>query len=61
MIMGVTDAHLEPIWYHSEPSDVPYSPNQFLGGDFFSCFLQQVSSKPYDNQTSCACSPELSY
>ena len=36
MIMGVTDAHLEPIWYYSEPSDAPYSPNQFLGGDFFS-------------------------
>ena len=32
---GVTHAHLRPIWYHSEPSDVPYSPNQFLGWDFF--------------------------
>ena len=21
--------------YHSEPTDVPYSPNQFLGWDFF--------------------------
>ena len=31
----VTHAHLGPIWYHSEPSDVPYSPNQFLGWDFF--------------------------
>ena len=30
MIKGVTDAHLGPIWYHSEPSDVPHSPNQFL-------------------------------
>ena len=28
MIKGVTHAHLGPIWYHSEPSDVPYSPNQ---------------------------------
>ena len=28
-------AHLGPIWYHSKPSDVPYSPNQFLGSDFF--------------------------
>ena len=27
--------HLGPIFYHSEPSDVPYSPNQFLGLDFF--------------------------
>jgi hypothetical protein len=24
MIKGVTHAHLGPIWYHSEPSDVPY-------------------------------------
>ena len=22
-------------WYHSEPSDIPYSPNQFLALDFF--------------------------
>ena len=35
MIKGVTHAHLGPIWYHSEPSDVPYSLNQFLGWDFF--------------------------
>ena len=31
----LTYAHLRPIWYHSEPSDVPYSQNQFLGWDFF--------------------------
>jgi hypothetical protein len=35
MIKGVTHAHLGPIWYHSELSDVPYSSNQFLGRDFF--------------------------
>ena len=35
MIKGVTHAHLGPIWYHSKPSDIPYSPNQFLGWDFF--------------------------
>ena len=35
MIKVVTHAHLGPIWYHSEPSDVHYSPNQFLGWDFF--------------------------
>ena len=35
MVKGITHAHLGPIWYHSEPSDVPYSPNQFLGWDFF--------------------------
>ena len=45
MINGVTHAHLGPIWYHSELSDVLYSPNQFLGWDFFCRFLQQVSSK----------------
>ena len=36
--------HLGPIWYHSELSDVPYSPNQFLGWDFLCCFLQQLGS-----------------
>ena len=41
----MTHEHLGPIWYHSEPSDVPYSPNQFLGLDFFCRFLQQTGSK----------------
>ena len=45
MFKGVTHAHLEPIWYLSEPSDVPYLPNQFLGWDFFCRFLQQTDSK----------------
>ena len=31
------------IWYHSEPLEVPYSPNQFLGWDFFCRFLQQTT------------------
>ena len=31
MIKGMTHAQLGPIWYLSEPSDVPYSQNQFLG------------------------------
>jgi hypothetical protein len=35
MIKGVTRAHLRPIWYHSEPLDVPCSSNQFLDRDFF--------------------------
>ena len=35
MIKGVTHAHLGPIWYHSEPSGVPHTPNKFLGWDFF--------------------------
>ena len=33
--------YLGPIWYHSETSDVPYSPNQFLGWNIFCRFLQQ--------------------
>ena len=44
MIKGVTDAHLGPISYQSKPSDVPYSPNQFLDLDFFCRFLQQTGS-----------------
>ena len=35
MIKGVTHAHLGPIWYHFEPSDVPYSPNQYTGHELF--------------------------
>ena len=36
MIKGVSHAHLGPIWYHSEPFKMDsYSPNQFLGLDFF--------------------------
>ena len=34
-IKEVPHAQLGPIWYYSEPSNVPYSPNQFLGWDFF--------------------------
>ena len=33
--LKVTPANLGPIWYHTEPSEVPYSQNQFLGWDFF--------------------------
>ena len=36
--------HLRSIWYPSDPWDVPYSPNQFLGWDFFWRFLQQDGS-----------------
>ena len=32
--VSVVRAHLESIRYHSEPSVIPYSPNQFLGWDF---------------------------
>jgi hypothetical protein len=31
----MTPNYLESIWYHSEPSDVSYSLNQFLALDFF--------------------------
>ena len=44
MIKGVTYAHLGPIWNFSESSDVPYFPNQYLGWDYFCCFLQQTGS-----------------
>ena len=33
--VAIPTTHLGPIWYHSELSDVPYSPNQFLALDFF--------------------------
>ena len=39
-----THAHFGTIRYLSEPSDVPYSPKQFLGWDFCCCFLQQTGS-----------------
>ena len=44
MIKGVTHAHLWPIWYQTEPLEVPYSANQFLVWDFFCRFLQQTGS-----------------
>ena len=36
--------HLKVIWYCSEPSDVPYSQNQFLDRDIFCHFLQLTGS-----------------
>ena len=35
--MSISDPlnNLGSIWYHSEPSEVPYSPNQYLDRDFF--------------------------
>ena len=47
MIQGVTHGHLGPNWYHSEPPDVPYSPNQFLALDFFCHFLLLYCSTAY--------------
>ena len=37
-------AHSELILYHSEPSDVPYCLNQFLGWEFFCHFFLQENS-----------------
>ena len=45
MIKGVTHSHLGLILYHSEPSNVPYFPNQQLVMNFFCRFLQQTGSK----------------
>ena len=36
--------HLGPIWYHSEPSDVPYSKNLQRPISWFGLFLQQNDS-----------------
>ena len=47
--------NLEYIWYHSQHLEVPYSPNQFLGRDFFCRFLQHtgfgfmIYKNPIDN------------
>jgi hypothetical protein len=35
MIKGITHAHLGPIWYHSEPSDVTILQTIFLVGTLF--------------------------
>ena len=45
--MSISDPlnHLGSIWYHSEALEVLYSPNHFLGLDFFCSFLQQTGSK----------------
>ena len=45
MIKGVSQGHLGPIWYHLEPSDVPYSSNQFLALDFFSASYSKIALK----------------
>ena len=43
MIKRIIHAYLGPIWYHSEPSEVPYSPNQFLGWNFFGVFYSKTA------------------
>ena len=45
MIKGGTHAHLGPIWYQTEPSDVP-KPVSWLG--LFFHFLQQTGSSAFD-------------
>ena len=39
--------HLGPIWYHSEPSDVPYSQNLPRTISWFGLFLQQNDSSRF--------------
>ena len=43
MIQRVTYNHLRPIWYHSETSEVHYSPNQFLGWDFYAASYSKTA------------------
>ena len=44
MIKGSLMLHLGPIWYHSEPSDVPYSQNLPRPISWFGLFLQHNDS-----------------
>ena len=44
MIKGSLLLHLGPIWYHSEPSDVPYSQNLPRQISWIGLFLQQNDS-----------------
>jgi hypothetical protein len=37
--------YLGSIWHHSEPSDVPYYLNQFLGWDFFAASYSKTAQK----------------
>ena len=43
MIKGVTHAHLGSIFYHSEPSNVPYFLNRFLVGTFFAVSYSKIA------------------
>ena len=37
--------HLGSLWYHSKPLEFPYSPNQFLGWDFFAVSYSKTALK----------------
>ena len=39
--------NLGSIWHHSDPSDVPYSPHQFLTLDFFSATYSKTALVSY--------------
>ena len=43
--------HLGPIWYHSEPSDVPYSQNLLRPISWFGLFLEQNDSNSVNRGT----------
>ena len=47
MSMSALLNHLGSIWYHSQPLEVFYSPNQFLGWDFFCRLLKQTGSSSF--------------
>ena len=36
-------AHLGPIWYHSEPSDIPILQTSFLVGTFFATSYSKIA------------------
>ena len=59
MIKGLTHAHLGPIWYYSELSDVPYTPNQFLGWDFFAASYSKTALRAYCPNIYIYCAFEL--
>ena len=50
--MNMSDSfnHLGSIWYQSEPLEVPYCPNQFLGLNFFAVSYSKPALAIYSNQ-----------
>ena len=51
MIRGITWTHIQSVWNHSGPSEVPYSAKQSLVRNFFCCFLQQTGSRESQNSS----------
>ena len=42
--------HLGLIWYQSEPQEVPYCPNQFLGLDFFAISYSKMALAKFNSR-----------